>query len=91
MKYVMSYTFKPHMGKDETARMMETFGTVGEAPGRTEHLVRIDGRGGTVIGETDDLDGVYRNVLSYSEWVEFDLCAVLAVDDAVTQVMDYLA
>jgi hypothetical protein len=53
--------------------------------------VRVDGTGGTVIGETDDIDGVYRNVLSYSEWVEFDLSAVLAVDDAVTQVMDYLS
>ena len=91
MKYVMNYKFKPHMGKDETARMKEVFGTVGEAPGRTQHLVWIDGRGGTVLGETDDLDGVYRNVLSYSEWVEFDLSVVLAVDDAVVQVMDYLA
>ena len=78
MKYVMNYSFKPYMGKDETARMMETFGTVGEAPGRTQHLVRVDGTGGTVIGETDDLDGMYRNVVSCSEWVEFDLSAVLA-------------
>jgi hypothetical protein len=53
--------------------------------------VRLDGRGGTVIGETDDLAGLYRNVLAYSEWIEFDISGVLAVDDAVTQVMDYLA
>ena len=91
MKYVMDYSFKPHMGKDDTARMMETFATVGEAPGRTQHLVRIDGQGGTVIGETDDLEAVFRSVLSYSEWVEFDISAVLAVDDAVPQIMDYLA
>lgn len=91
MKYVMTYSFKPHMAKSETASMMETFGSVGEAPGRTQHLVRLDGRGGTVIGDTDDLDGMYRNVLAYSEWIEFDISAVLDVDDAVTQVMDYLA
>jgi hypothetical protein len=90
MKYVLNYEFKPHMGKEEVASMMETFGAVGEAPGRTQHLVRVDGRGGTVIGETDELDAVYRNVLSYGQWVEFDLAAVLAVDDAVTQVMDFL-
>jgi hypothetical protein len=91
MKYVMHYTFKPHMGREETARMMEAFASVGEAPGRTEHLVRVDGRGGTVIGETDDLDAVHRNVISYSEWVEFDIFAALAIDDAVANVMDYLA
>ena len=45
MKYVMNYTFKPHMSKDETASMMETFAVVGEAPGRIQHLVRIDGQG----------------------------------------------
>jgi hypothetical protein len=91
MNYLLHYTFKPHMGKDETARMMETFASVGEAPGRTHHFVRVDGRGGTVIGETDDLDAVYRNVLSYSDWVEFDMSTVLAVDEAVAQVMDYLS
>ncbi len=91
MKYVMNYTFKPHMSKDETASMMETFAVVGEAPGRIQHLVRIDGQGGTVTGETDDLEAVFRSVLSYSAWVDFDISAVLAVDDAVPQIMDYIA
>jgi hypothetical protein len=91
MHYVTNYTFKPHMTKQEIAGLMEVFGTVGNAPGATAHYVWADGGGGTVIGETDDVAGVYRNILSYTEWIEFDLNIVLPVEDAVGQVFDFLA
>lgn len=70
---------------------METFGAVGTSPGTTAHFVRVDGRGGTVVGETDDVASVYRNLLTYTEWMEFEVSLVLPVDDAVPQVYDYLA
>ena len=91
MHYVTNYSFKPHLTKQETEALMTTFGAVGTAPGTTAHFVRVDGQGGTVVGETDDVAGLYRNTLTYSEWMEFDVNLVLPVDDAVPQVYDYLA
>lgn len=91
MHYVTKYTFKPHMTKQETADLMEVFGAVGTAPGTTAHFVRVDGRGGTIVGETDDIPGVFRNIQNYSSWIEFEVDVVLPVDDAVPQVFDYLS
>lgn len=90
MKYVTNYTFKPYMTKEDTAKLIETFATFGEAPGATTHLVWTDGRGGTVIGETDDIEAVYRNLLNYTDWMQFESHVALTADDAVAQVMDYL-
>jgi hypothetical protein len=91
MHTVTNYTFRPHMTKQEISGLMEAFGAVGNAPGTTAHYVWADGRGGTVIGETDDVSGLYRNLLTYTEWIEFDLNVVLPVEDAVGQVFDFLA
>ena len=89
MHFVTTYTFKPHMTKEQTKDLLDRFAAVGEAPGTTSHYVWADGRGGTILGETDDLTAVYRNLLEYAEWTEFDVQPVLPVDVAVTQVMDY--
>lgn len=69
---------------------MDTFAAVGEVPGATSHHVWLDGRGGTIIGETDDATAVYRNVLAYTDWMEFEITAALPVDQVVPEVMDYL-
>jgi hypothetical protein len=90
MHYILNYTFKSHMTKPEVAQLMETFAAVGNSPGATADYLRVDGRGGTMVGETDDLAGVYRNMLSYTEWMEMDLSVVLPTEDAVPQVLDFL-
>ena len=48
-----------------------------------------DGRGGTVIAETDDIAATYRNLLNYTEWMEFEHHPALSVEQAVAQAMDY--
>ncbi|MDH4119578.1 MAG: DUF3303 family protein [Acidimicrobiia bacterium] len=88
--YVLTYHFKPFMTRDEVAAMMEVYGSTGQAPGASANLVWADGTGGTVIGETDDTEALYRNLLSYGEWIEFDLKPVLPVEKATSHVADYL-
>lgn len=90
MHHVTSYRFKPHMTRQEMKQLLEVFAAVGNAPGTTAHYVWTDGRGGTVIGETDDLAGTYRNLLNYVEWIEFDQKVVLPVEQAVEQVLDHI-
>ena len=88
MKYVTIYTFKPFMTEDETRSLLELFAEFGNAPGTTAHYVRADGGGGFVIGESDDIAGLYRNVVNYSEFVAFERCVVLSVEDAVPVVAE---
>lgn len=91
MRFVINYTFRPHMDKDDVAELMEAFAAAGNAPGTTQHFLWVDGSGGTTFGETDDLMSVYRNLLGYTEWIEFDLKPVLAVEEALPEVADYLS
>ena len=88
MKYVTTYKFKPFMTKDETKILLEAFARFGNAPGATAHYVRMDGTGGIVIGESDDIAGMYRNVLNYGEFVDFESHVVLSVEDAVPLVAE---
>lgn len=90
MLHVVNYTFKPHMSKDEVKALLEAFAAIGNGPGTIAHYVWTDGRGGTVISDTDDLTGTYRNLLNYTEWMEFDHRVALPVEEAVPQVMDYI-
>ncbi len=86
MRYVTTYQFKPFSTPEETQRLLATFAEVGNAPGVTEHLVFTDGTGGVVIGETDDIKGLYRNVLAYDEFVQFQSHVALTAEEAVPEV-----
>ena len=89
MQFVTNYQFKQNMTKNETKGLLDMFGAVGEAPGTIAHYVWADGRGGTLVGERDDLTDVYRNLLNYTEWMDFEIHPVLPVEEAVTQALDY--
>ena len=86
MRFVSTYRFKPFSSKEETQQLLATFAAVGNAPGVTDHLVFTDGTGGVVIGETDDIKGLYRNVTAYSEFVEFETHVALTAEEAVPEV-----
>ena len=91
MKYVTTYTFKPFMTKEETKALLERFAEFGNAPGATVHYVRADGTGGIVIGESDDVTGMYQNVLHYGEFVDFESYVVLPVEETVPLVAEFVA
>lgn len=91
MRYVSTYTFKPFTTPEETQRLLAIFAEVGNAPGVTDHLVFTDGTGGVVIGESDDIEGLYRNVLAYGEFVQFQTRVALAVEDAAPLVAESVA
>lgn len=90
MQFVTNYRFKPHMAEEETRELLELFQAVGEAPGATAHYVWTDGRGGTVIGESDDIEAMYRNLLNYTRFMEFDTKVVLPAERAVVHTLDFL-
>ena len=50
-----------------------------------------DGSHGVVIADTDDVAGGYRNILNYTQWVEYETKVMLTVEDAVPLIMEALA
>jgi len=46
---------------------------------------------GVVISETDDVAGGYRNILNYTEWIEYDNNLMLTIEQAVPLIVESLA
>jgi hypothetical protein len=91
MILVTTYKLKPFLGKGETQELMDVFAKAGAGPGVTSHYVAIDGSEGVVISETDDLAGGYRNILNYTQWVEYDTKVMLGIEEVVPLIADSLA
>jgi hypothetical protein len=91
MIFITTYKIKPFLSKDETKKLMSVFAKEGPGPGTTAHYVAVDGSEGVVISENDDLEAAYRNIQNYTEWVEYDTKAVLAIEQAVPHIMDALS
>lgn len=91
MIFVTRYRVKPLMSKAQTTEMMGVFAKVGNAPGTTAHYVNADEGGGMVIAESDDPIEGYRNLLNYSQWIDFDTQVMLPVETAVPHILESLA
>ena len=91
MLIITTYRIRPYLSKDEVKELMEAFAEFGTTEGTIAHYVFADGGGGVVIGESDDAGPGYRNILNYTQWVEYEEQVVLSIDDAVPLIMDALA
>ena len=91
MRFVSTYRFQPFRTKEQTRQLLALFAEVGNAPGVTEHFAFVDGTGGIVIGETDDIAGLYRNVVSYREFLTVETHLVLRVEEAVGETLAVVA
>jgi Domain of unknown function (DUF3303) len=91
MILVTTYKLKPFLSNEEASELMEVFAEAGAGPGATAHYVAADGGSGLVISETDDVEGAYRNILNYTQWVEYETKVMLPVEQAVPLIADSLA
>ncbi|MGO9249231.1 MAG: DUF3303 domain-containing protein [Solirubrobacteraceae bacterium] len=91
MILLTTYKLKPFLSKDETRKLMDVFAKEGTGPGATAHYVAADGSHGVVISDTDDVAAGYRNILNYTEWVEYDTKTMLTIEEAVPLIADSLA
>lgn len=90
MIFITIYKLKG-LGKDETKELMSAFAENGVPSGVKAHYVAADGSGGVVIAETDDLEEAYRNVLNYTQWIEYETRPYLTIEQAVPHIADYLS
>ena len=86
------FTPKPHTSKEELVEIMAKFAEVGTGPGTVlGHYVKADGSGGINIMEVDDMEGVYRTTLEYLPYMTIESTPIVDIENAVTQIMDYLS
>ncbi len=91
MILVTTYKLKPFLSKGETKELMDVFAKQGPGPGVTAHYVAADGSHGLVISETDDVEGGYRNILNFTQWIEYDTTVMLTIEQAVPHIADAIA
>ena len=87
--FITTYKIKA-LSKDETKKLMGVFADKGVPSTVRAHYVAADGSSGLVISEANDLEEAYRNILNYSEWIEYDTKPFLTIEQAVPLIMDYV-
>ena len=90
MIFITTYRIK-QLSKDETRDLMGVFAEKGVPSTVKAHYVAADGSHGLVIAEADDLEEAYRNILNYSEWIEYETRPYLTIEQAVPHISDYLS
>jgi hypothetical protein len=90
MLFITTYRIK-QMSRDETKKLMGVFAEKGVPSGVQAHYVSADGSQGVVIQETDDIAEGYRNLLNYSEWIEYDTKPYLTIEEALAHISDYIS
>ena len=87
MLFVTKYKIIGDRTKERTAALMTVFGERGPLPGTVAQYNAVDGSFGFVIIETDDVAGLYDASLAYGEWLELDTTPIMAIEDAVPQII----
>jgi hypothetical protein len=89
MKFVVAWTARP--GSDPRANvessdsLLRAFGSWTPPAEWTisEFLTRVDGKGGLLICETDDLASIDRAVAQYLPWLDSEVTPVVDIVDGV--------
>jgi hypothetical protein len=88
--FITTYRIK-QLSKAETKELMGVFSEKGVPSTVKAHYVAADGSQGIVIAESDDVEEAYRNILNYSEWIEYDTKPYLTIEQAVPHIADYIS
>jgi hypothetical protein len=88
--FITTYRIK-QLSKDETRTLMGVFAEKGVPSTVQAHYVAADGSQGVVIAESDDLQEAYRNLLNYSEWIEYDTKPYLTLEQALPHIADFIS
>jgi hypothetical protein len=88
--FITTYRIK-QLSKDETRTLMGVFAEKGVPSTVQAHYVAADGSQGVVIAESDDLQEAYRNLLNYSEWIEYDTKPYLTIEQALPHIADFIS
>ena len=87
--FITTYRIK-QQSKDETKKLMGVFAEKGVPSTVKAHYVAADGSQGVVIADANDLEEAYRNLLNYTEWIEYETKPYLTIEQALPHIADYV-
>ena len=93
MKFIIQWSTRPAGDAEDmienSESLIKAFGTwtPPESWTITEFLTRVDGRGGMLITETDDLASISQTVGRYVAWLDYDVIPVTNVADGVADIV----
>ena len=90
MLFMTTYRLKPYRSHDETREFMTLFAEHGTPEGTIAHYIATDNSFGIVITEADNATVGYRNILNYTEYLEYDTKVMLTIDEALPHIFDVL-
>jgi|HubBroStandDraft_4_1064222.scaffolds.fasta_scaffold564919_2 hypothetical protein len=90
MLFVIDYKIKPTVTRDGNRQIMELFAKEPQSPGELSHHARLDGSGGYVLLDSDDVTALYSRVLMFEEFMEFSVIPVLPIEEAVGPILKSL-
>ncbi len=90
MLLMTTYRVKPFLSRDQTRSLIDLFAEHGTPPGTSAHYLAADGSFGVVISESDDATEGYRNILNYTEYVEYETRVIMTIDEALPHIADSL-
>lgn len=91
MIVMTTYRLKPFMSHDERRELVTLFMEHG-TPGRDlGHYMAADNSYGVVISELDDPADGFRNILNYTEHVEYETKVMLTIDEAMARIGEVIA
>jgi hypothetical protein len=91
MILMTTYRVKPFMSHDERRELVALFMEHG-TPGREiGHYMAADNSYGVVINELDDPADGFRNILNYTEHVEYETKVMLTIEEAMARIGEVLS
>jgi hypothetical protein len=94
MKFIVQWTTRagsdPEDNLESSESLIKAFGTWTPPASWTitEFVARVDGRGGQLIVETDDLGSIDRTVAQYLAWLDYDVIPVVDVAEGVANLAE---
>jgi hypothetical protein len=87
MLYMTRYSIRGERTKERIGTLMSAFAERGEIPGTVAHYTAVDGTGGLLIIDSDDVATLYQATLAYQEWLEMEVTPIMTIDDAVPHIL----
>lgn len=90
MIMMTTYRVKPYLDKEDMGKLMAIFAEAGTPEGEIAHYVSADSSFGVVITDMDDPAVGYRNILNYTEYVDYETKVMLTIEEALPHIADAL-
>ena len=91
MHFVTFYELVGDPSKERSQQLMALFEERGSGSGTVAHYVYADGGGGFVISDGSDMDELYADAVAYAEYLEFSTRPILAIEDAVPTIVEWMS